>query len=280
MNLSLFNRLQGSLYGSLLSLNTQDSPSSPPRNFNCLLETTQVLAQTGDFSLEQWDAIARKNPDNASGFLRLIPIVLFWHDYPTALQSLLQCLTDKGYLTHEDALALQTWSQILTSVLRERFHPDLDFLAQVQDSYLESSLLTIKQAIQQRLCLNEVIQSLGNSALSSAIWLSLYCFLDTPTHLVLTLKRANQCPNPLVLPFTGALAGAYHGLTGIPLAWQLSIETAFTQYPLSEICHSFWQQWSGSLTQLPSSSITVLASPRVIQRRLSIPLISQSEYLP
>lgn len=280
MNLSLFNRLKGSLYGSLLSLNPQDCPSSPPLNRHCLLETTQILAQTGDFSLGQWDAIARTNPDSTALFLSLIPIALFWHDYSAALPNLLQSLTDKGWLTSEDTLALQTWSQILTSVLRERFHPDTDFPIQVQDPYLESSLLTVKQAIQQRLCLSEVIQSLGSPALSSAIWLSLYCFLDTPTHFGLTMKRANQCPNPLVLPFTGALAGACHGLTGIPLAWQLSTETVLSYQQLLEICHSLWQQWSGSLTQLPNPTTTVLASPRVIQRRPNIPLISQSEYLP
>ncbi|MEB3309130.1 MAG: ADP-ribosylglycohydrolase family protein [Snowella sp.] len=280
MNLSLFNRLKGSLYGSLLNLNPQDDHPATPLNRNSLLEITQTLGQTGPISEEQWDAIARKNPDKSSALLCWIPLALFWHDYPAARSDLLQSLMDKGWLSLADTFALQTWSQILTAILRERFYPEPDFFPSIPVSSSVTPLSVTMQAIHQRLPLSDVIQSVNDGSLSSAIALSLYCFIDTPTNFVLSLKRASQCPHSLVLPFTGALAGAYHGLIGIPLTWRLTIETLLSPAQLSEICDGFWQRWSGSLAPPSSLSATLLASPRVIQRRSHPPLISQSQYFP
>jgi hypothetical protein len=116
---------------------------------------------------------------------------------------------------------------------------------------------------------------LESSNLSSAIALSLYFFLDTPEQFDLSLKRAALINYPLVLPFTGALAGAYHGFTGIPLAWRfIPTELAFPD----RIRH-FWGQWSGVLSENTLPFSTAIASPLVIQQRPNVPLISQGEYV-
>ena len=86
----------------------------------------------------------------------------------------------------------------------------------------------------------------------------------------------------MVLPFTGALAGAYHGFTGIPLAWRF----VPTELAFPERIRQFWGQWSGVLSEntLPFSTAIaerhcVIASPLVIQRSPNVPLISQEEYV-
>jgi len=271
MNLSLLNRFQGCLYGSFLALKVQDS---------ILTEIIDTLGHFGNISLEKWQNLAQNNSKEFP--LAVIPLALFRHDYLTGFQNELAILSKNQLLRPDDALALFCWGHILSVIVREKIPSEnkVEFcLASLQafsqGTVLEEYLIGIKQAIQEGYSLQRVVQTLGSSNLSSAIALSLYFFLDTPEHFDLTLKRASLMNNSLVLSFTGALAGAYHGFTGIPLAWRLTqTETAFSsQIP------QFWSQWSGVLSENTLPFSTAIASPLVIQRRPNVPLISQGEYV-
>jgi hypothetical protein len=279
MNLSLLNRFQGCLYGSFLTPQIQDSEAIAARDY-ILTEIINALGHFGSISPEKWQNLAQTNPREFP--LAVIPLALFRHDYLTGFQNELAILSDNQLINPDDALTLFAWGYGLSLIVREKFASKnkVEFCFAslqtfTQRTVWEESLIGIKQAIQEGYSLDRVTQTLGSSDLSSAIALSLYFFLDTPEHFDLTLKRASLMNNSLVLSFTGALAGAYHGFTGIPLAWRLTqTETAFSsQIP------QFWSQWSGVLSENTLPFSTAIASPLVIQRRPNVPLISQGEYV-
>jgi hypothetical protein len=279
MNLSLLNRFQGCLYGSFLNPHVQHSKAIAARD-SILTEIIDTLGHSGSISLEKWHDLSQNNPKKFP--LALIPLSLFRHDYLTNFQDELAIFMENQLINPDDALALFTWGHLLSSIVREKFPSKnkVEFCfaslqAFPQGTVLEEYLIGIKQAIQEGYSLQRVVQTLGSSNLSSVIALSLYFFLDTPEHFELTLKRARLMNNSLILSFTGALAGAYHGFTGIPLAWRLTqTEPAFSsQIP------QFWSQWSGVLSENTLPFSTAIASPLVIQPRPNVPLISQGEYV-
>ena len=281
MNVSLLNRFQGCLYGSFLTPQVQDSDAIAARNF-ILTEIINTLGHSGSISLEKWQDLAQTNPREFP--VALIPTALFRHDYLTGFQDELAILSENQLISPDDALALLSWGQVLSSIVREKFPSKNKNKVEVclsslqaftQGTVWEESLIGIKRAIQEGYSLERVVETLGASELLSAIALSLYFFLDTPEYFDLTLKRAALIKHPLVLPFTGALAGAYHGFTGIPLAWRLTQPEPMFQEPI----HQFWGQWSGVLSENALPSSTAIASPLVIQRRPNFPLISQGEYV-
>ena len=279
MNVSLLNRFQGCLYGSFLTPPVQDSDAIAARN-SILTEIINTLGHSGNIALEKWQNLAQTNPREFP--VAFIPTALFRHDYLTSFQDELGILSENQLISPDDALALLGWSQVLSLIVREKFPSKnkVEFClsslqAVTQGTVWEKSLIGIKQAIQEGYSLARVVETLGASELLSAIALSLYFFLDTPEHFDLTLKRATLIKHPLVMPFTGALAGAYHGFTSIPLAWRLTQPEPMFLEPI----HQFWGQWSGVLSENVLPFSTAIASPLVIQRRPNVPLISQGEYV-
>ena len=280
MNLSLLNRFQGCLYGSILAPKTENSEGVIVSHASVLLEMIEILGHSNSISLQKWQNFSQTNPREFP--VALIPVALFRHDYLTSFQDELAILSENQLINPDDTLALFAWGHLLSSIVREKFPSEnkVEFcLASVQafpqGTVLEEYLIGIKQAIQEGYSLERVVETLGSSELLSAIALSLYFFLDTPEHFDLTLKRAALMNHPLVLPFTGALAGAYHGFTGIPLAWRLTQPEPMFLEPI----HQFWGQWSGVLSENALPSSIAIASPLVIQPRPNFPLISQGEYV-
>jgi len=279
MNVSLLNRFQGCLYGSFLTPPVQDSDAIAVRN-SILTEIINTLGHSGNISLEKWQDLSQTNPREFP--IALIPIALFRHDYLTGFQDELGILSENQLISPDDALALLGWGQVLSLIVREKFPSKnkveaclSSLQAVTQGTVWEESLIRIKRVIQEGYSLERVVETLGASELLSAIALSLYFFLDTPEHFDLTLKRAALIKHPLVLPFTGALAGAYHGFTGIPLTWRLTQPEPMFLEPI----HQFWGQWSGVLSENSLLLAIAIASPLVIQRRPNVPLISQGEYV-
>jgi len=281
MNISLLNRFQGCLYGSFLTPQIQDSDAIAVRN-SILTEIINTLGHSGNIALEKCQNLAQTNPREFP--VALIPTALFRHDYLTSFQDELAILSENQLISPDDALALLGWGQVLSLIVREKFPSKNKNKVEVclsslqtftQGTVGEESLIGIKRAIQEGYSLERVVETLGTSELLSAIALSLYFFLDTPEHFDLTLKRAALIKHPLVLPFTGALAGAYHGFTGIPLAWRLTQPEPMFLEPI----HQFWGQWSGVLSDNALPSSTAIASPLIIQARPNVPLISQGEYV-
>ena len=280
MNVSLLNRFQGCLYASFLTPQIQDSDAIAARNF-ILTEIINTLGHSGSISLEKWQDLAQTNPREFP--VALIPVALFRHDYLTSFQDELAILSENQLISPDDALALLGWGQVLSLIVREKFPSKNKNKVEVclsslqaftQGTVWEESLIGIKRAIQEGYSLETVVETLGASELLSAIALSLYFFLDTPEYFDLTLKRAALIKHPLVLPFTGALAGAYHGFTGIPLAWRLTQPEPMFLEPI----HQFWGQWSGVLSENALPFSTAIASPLVIQNRPNLQLISQGDY--
>ena len=61
MNVSLLNRFQGCLYGSILSLNINDSEDAIA--VDLFLEIIKLLSDSETISLEQWQNLAQKSPE-------------------------------------------------------------------------------------------------------------------------------------------------------------------------------------------------------------------------
>jgi len=315
MNVSLLNRFQGCLYCSFLTPPVQDSDAIAARDSilteiintlghsgNIALEKWQNLAQTNPREfLVALIPTALFRHDYLTGFQDELGILrenqLISSDDALALLGWGQVLS----LIVREKFPSKNKVEVCLSSLQ----------AVTQGTVWEESLIGIKRAIQKGYSLARVVEELGvsqplskvshfsnldrlethateessrtgilpvqicDTSPSAAIALSLYFFLDTPEHFDLTLKRATLIKHPLVLPFTGALAGAYHGFTSIPLTWRLTQPEPI----FSERIHQFWGQWSGVLSENTLPFSTAIASPLVIQRRPNVPLISQGEYV-
>ncbi|MFP4103093.1 ADP-ribosylglycohydrolase family protein [Coleofasciculus sp.] len=106
-----------------------------------------------------------------------------------------------------------------------------------------------------------------------AIALAFYCFLYTPEDFRLCVIRAVRSgyQNPMTAALTGALAGVYNGIKGIPVSWRvaaLKIPVFKKRQKLTDQLLAVWlgvydqNQINGRYKQ------AAVAAPDVIQRRL------------
>ena len=82
------------------------------------------------------------------------------------------------------------------------------------------------------------------------------------------------------LSLVGALAGAYNGCFGIPPHWQLAFKRKGNSQLMNYIIPNLWIMWTGSNSQSQvelNYNISVVNSPRVMQKRSSMTLVSQKE---
>jgi hypothetical protein len=116
--------------------------------------------------------------------------------------------------------------------------------------------------------------NLGNreDASDMAIALAFYCFLYTPEDFRLCVSRAvgSGYQTPITAALTGALAGVYNGINGIPVSWRvaaLKLPVFIQRRQLTDQLLAIWlgvynqNQINGRYKQ------AAIAAPDIIQRR-------------
>jgi hypothetical protein len=180
-----------------------------------------------------------------------LPISLFFHDDLSQQRHYLQQTVQAWGGSPAQGGEVIAFGYAIAQALKEQLHPH-HFLAQLH-SYLrvsaasETSVLApLSTALEQvdRLLLqgadwHTACLTLNSPAIAGedkdhpvTIPLALFSFLSTPDAFSVALVRASRpTPQPSLCALTGALAGTYGSVTGIPIAWNPAIAAAGPNLP-------------------------------------------------
>lgn len=117
--------------------------------------------------------------------------------------------------------------------------------------------------------------NLGNrgDASDMAIALAFYCFLYTPEDFRLCVIRAVRSgyQNQITAALTGALAGVYNGINGIPVSWRVAALKIPVFKKRRQLTDQLLAVWLGVYDQKQINGRykqAAVAAPNIIQRRL------------
>ncbi len=298
MRYSLLNHFQGTFVGSLIGANL-GNPLKPSLWWLSLSQAIiKKLAQTGEISSEDWLAIASDEscfpedsqvPNTGELILGTLPLMVFFHDAPSLLWEQLQGLVVQWQLPPDTLEEMMIWGELLTLIFRETVKVQ-EIISQLltydcsSDSSLRESLKQIESFVQLETPLRQVINHFArhNPPEHSAIPLAVYCFSSTPEDFSLGVLRAFQTNSPVITALVGALAGAYNSCLGIPSHWQIALRNIENSQLINQTIPTLWTMWIGSNTLGKTKldgNMTAVNSPLVMQKRSSVTLISQKEYL-
>jgi ADP-ribosylglycohydrolase len=105
----------------------------------------------------------------------------------------------------------------------------------------------------------------------TSIALAFYCFLYTPEDFRLCVTRAalTGYQSQTTAALTGALAGVYNSIIGIPVAWRLAANQISTGVQRLQRADGLFAVWSGvyNVSDSDQYQLAAVAAPRVIQPR-------------
>jgi ADP-ribosylglycohydrolase len=132
--------------------------------------------------------------------------------------------------------------------------------------------------------LKELVEELDRAdqrnPIQTAFLLAWYFFHSSPNNFSLCLRRAinTGLVNSNVVVLTGALAGAYNGMTGIPLNWRLASQNNLIYQRIEQQSQYLLASWSGMYQpNLSAISTSTFAAAGVIQPRSCLRIISQDD---
>lgn len=183
--------------------------------------------------------------------MRIAPVGLLYHDDPRALRDIAyHCAS----ITHSHELALE-------GAILQACAVALAVLADPQDSnpteYLAAlRLITQSPLYQEKLKMitimlkedcgkEDAIARLGNSAAAlDSVPTAIYCFLANPDFKSAVLYAASLGGDADTIgSMTGAIAGARHGIEGIPSQWRETVENSIR---LEQLGRSLWEAKQGA----------------------------------
>lgn len=196
-----------------------------------------------------------------------LPIALFYHDNLTQQRHYLKATVAAWGGDERTSDAVIVFGYAIAQAVKEQLTPSR-FIAQIL-TYLHVSLPesavrsiglirgleSLKQLVADDSELHNVIAALEldsqTKPISIEIAIALYCFLQTPNVISLTLIRAVRLgiKPAIVGALAGALAGAYTGEVGIPAAWRSALQASSTAFEFSQRVQRLSAQlvlaWSG-----------------------------------
>ncbi|MEH2286987.1 ADP-ribosylglycohydrolase family protein [Nostoc sp.] len=270
----------------------------------------QSLIALGRLDLDDWIKRQQEESHHSAAtnnisikiIIATLPITLFFHENPIKLrQNLLRVLKiwEDDPVIRDGTLAL---GYALALALTEKLDPltlipqTISFIGETPTS-IPKKLLRVQNLLEQGAGLSTTQAEFAKEEkLSNTIAMAFYCFLSTLEDFRLTLLQAThnhnfQVPDATLISsqatgaIAGALSGAYNGIGGIPVNWQVLLLqrnspawglTSFSQ--MLELSDTFVGVWSGvyNLTLNPKeltdegcevALLSVYAAPRVIRSR-------------
>ncbi|HEY9667573.1 MAG TPA: ADP-ribosylglycohydrolase family protein [Coleofasciculaceae cyanobacterium] len=281
--------------GWLTALKAEDTQSSSRISEWSQLATdgAQSLIHCGRLDLDDWmlssegtlsEVVLKSAPSSSEAAVATLPIVLFFHEDEVKLrQQLLACSaiwqdnpdTTEGVLAVAYAIVLALTEKLNVDTLIPR---TLAYLGTSQTP-LVKQLEQIQRLLEQGAGLDKTLCQLRRDAQSrgeplaghhTSIALAFYCFLSTPEDFHLCIRRATCTYQPqTTATLTGALAGVYNSLIGIPVGWRLSANHLSSGLHRLQLADRLLEVWSGVYDLSASAKIKCLAvaAPRVIQPR-------------
>ncbi len=309
----LLSRFKGGLLGSYLGEGLGRSYQRNPSGQNWLnfpqdhlLEwsristcTLESLVKFGSFTHDAYleemcfaesSLLNLKNKANSAELaVATLPIALFFHEISNLQRANLtksaQIWAKDGY----DHQSMLIWSYSLSLALKEKLNP-VNLISQIIsycrgiETPLIRQLEQVEIFISQGLPLQQVVTCLSREGQKNytPIALAFYCFLATPANFRLGVLRAVQTGYypTLTAALTGALGGVYNSFSGIPSRWRLVIKKHLTSQKIASLATKLFSVWSG-VEQLNDNhkllNIAAVASPKILQSRPQLRIISQEE---
>jgi len=260
----------------------------------CGLES---VIETGGLNLDDWLMRCRQthpsllelkgNAQSSEIALSTLHLALFFHENQDRLrQSLVKAAAIWQVDPNASAGVLATAIAIAV-ILTETFNPT-PLIPQILSRLgTEPTALTKRlQQVQTLIAagadletttahLRRLPENLGNreDASDMAIALAFYCFLYTPEDFYLCVSRAVRSgyQTPITAALTGALAGVYNGINGIPVNWRVAALTIPAFIQRWQLTDQLLAVWLGVYDQHQSTNQykqAAIAAPNIIQRRL------------
>jgi hypothetical protein len=190
------------------------------------LTATQQLLQHGQWQPFPSAIINSTLSTAAEVAIATLPLALFYHEAPVALAQHLQQTVGTGYpaLLEVGAVALAIGhglrGQAISKSLLTQLRPSLQGLVGSATASWQG-LDRLQIWLDQGITAESLVDS--SDPLRDDALLALYCACSTPTDWSLAVRRSLSLGNrsPVLCALTAALAGAYSGITGIPLKWRL-----------------------------------------------------------
>ncbi|MBD2531535.1 ADP-ribosylglycohydrolase family protein [Nostoc flagelliforme FACHB-838] len=316
MRHSPINRFKGTLLGAFLGGSLASGGEIQFQSCLDLGKMTVLGIQSfialGKLDLDDWIKRQQEESpyfaatDDISISIKIIiatlPVILFFHESPIKLQqNLLRVLKiwEDDPVVRDGTLAV---GYAIALALTEKLNPltlipqTITFLGETPTS-IPKKLLRIQNLLEQGAGLSTAQAEFAKEEkLSNTIAMAFYCFLSTLEDFRLAVLRATYNDNSQVQngtslisqatgAITGALSGAYNGISGIPVNWQVLLLqknspewglTTFSQ--MLELTDGFVAVWSGvyNVTLNPKefteegceeAPLSVYAAPRVIRSR-------------
>ncbi|BAU44980.1 ADP-ribosylglycohydrolase family protein [Leptolyngbya sp. O-77] len=183
----------------------------------------------------------RVNP--AALAIATLPLALYTHDHPAQLRSHLQRL-DAPASSQSVALAVG-------ELVSQAMHADQPPSGLIERAIAAQDLMSIAPELTTALQRVHIAAQQDSMAIAChnlfaetpadylPLCLALSCFLSTPDHPAIALRRAAKLSlSPLISALTGALCGARNGSSGLPATWRVQAHQAGSIVALWEISES------------------------------------------
>ena len=304
MRYSLSSRFRGVLLGSVLgdAITTQIQSSAfsgsqqpdwhnilyyqPSEWTNRLQQICLLIGKQGQLkeSIEQ-----QKSWSSGEYAYLVLPIVLFYHENYSLLQQQISKIARDWHWSTEVLEDVLIWGYIVALILREKLDTR-NIIGQLlvgvgaKQTPLFQQLRQLELWLSANLSLEQVVKKLADRTQEWSIPLSLYCFSSTPENFYLSICRATQdrAQAKITAMLTGALAGGYNGIMGIPTAWRKLFYQNLLYREIDRQGKILFANWSGVYPKVWESEESkikhkAIAAPGTIQTRSSISVISQQE---
>ena len=220
--------------------------------------------------------------------LAVLPIILYYHDNLHQLESLLYQNAQYWRIPPSNLDGILWWSATISLILREKLVPEdlwqqLAMTCKIFSTSFRENLKSLQILFNQGLSIVEITEELSWTVNPGNLpfLLSLYCFFQTPENLSLALKQATKVENRTaeLLALTGFLSGAYSSRTGLPVKWDKFCQNRDDYQKICQLGRRVFDLWSG--VYLPGNNVNIsaiVATPRTLQNRPHLTVISQKEY--
>ncbi len=236
-------------------------------------EQTEQLVQERSLSKLSINTIA----------FRLLPTILYYHDYWSYLVKFLQDQGKKENLTTKSKDLLLIWAFTIRLGLRgeldkQNFTQQIMTGVNLSNSSSHQYLSEIESLYKQGNNSQKLLENHSHEQ-DLTIILSLFYFFNNTHDLSLSTQQGLELDSSQqisVAALSGALSGAYNGLSTIPSQWRNSCRKEhYYQYVISKT-EDIMGRWSGTeFTKEIKPALKIVTSVGILQPRRNLKIISQ-----
>jgi hypothetical protein len=289
---SLLTRFQGGLLGSAIAeIVAHPSTDKPEASLSSIqLSLLPILLKSAYLEAIEWQENYqkqqtsggwRRTPTSSELAVLTLPLALFYHDSISHLEAQLGNFLNAWERPQASLPELLLWGQIIALALGNKLQPRL-LMPQLlsRPTPLKPQLEQVQRCLERELSLAQAIAEFHHlSPQFPEMAAALYCFASTPEDFRLSTLRAAQIEGEFrgITALTGALAGAYNSISGIPVPWRLAAKKNPALQEIPTQAKALLAAWCGNYCCLTgdSSDQLAVAAAGTIQPRRAWQMISQ-----